>query len=594
MDPYNPDEAGRLFRAAHASYRNQEPFRLISQNLARDHAGSGYGSEEGKRYETVINLMNQMVDAYMMSLVANRPRVLLSTRHQGLKFFAKKFEVNLNNLIEEIRLEETLARWVLDAFFGMGIIKIHLANSAPVLLENGIWMDPGVPYASNIPLDNFVWDNSATSWENIAYAGDWYRIPFDDLKSEVYDQEAVEANKLTPTTKFASDEDRLEKITLGHETDIDEFRPMVDVADFWVPEDAKIYTWAIDPRQPFIGKGQPIAQMTWDGPEGGPYHRLGFGDVPENIMSIAPAAQVSYMAKNINNLLRMQLKRAREFKRVHGYSPSGADDAKQAQRAGDDQWLKMQNPKEIGEITIGGIDPPTQAFILETMNLFDRMAGNLPAMLGLGPQAETLGQEKLIHGAVSSKEAKMQLKVLGGTRQVVRDLGWMLWNDQVRVQQATIPIQGAEGYEIDATWTPDDREGDFFDYNFDIDVYSMAYQSPQQRLQALLGLLQQAFFPAAEMMAAQGGVIDMAELASVCAEYSHQPKLNDIIKFINAPEQEPPSGDLPKKPAITNRTYQHQRVPSAGSQQGQNVAQSQKWMSGEMNPQATGSVGGQS
>lgn len=579
MNPRDEKEAGFLFRAAETSYRNHEPFRRLIHSLAETHAGSGYGQNRGDRFETMLNLMNQTVDAYTMSLVANRPRVLLTTRYPELKFFAKKFELGLNNLIEEIRLEETLARWVLDAFFGVGIIKVHLANSAPVQLEQGIWMDPGIPFASNIPLDNFVFDASATVWQNVRFAADWYRIPFEDLKSDLYDQEAVSENELQPSTKGHTDPDRLERISRGEEVDQDEFTPMIDVADFWVPQDGKIYTWAIDPVHPFRGKGLPIAEMDWDGPEFGPYHLLGFGDVPENIMPTSPASHLSSLEKLINNLMRKGARQAKRQKQVNLYSGAGAETAKKMQRASDGEWIMATDPNEVKGWRDQGVDPTNHQFMMGCIEMFDRMAGNLSAMLGLGAQADTLGQEKLIHGAVSSKEAKMQLKVLAGTTRLIRDLGWLLWQDKVRVQPGMIPLEGAPGYEIDATWSPDHREGDFPHYNFNIDVYSMPYQSPEQRAQSLMMVMQQFYFPLEAQIVAQGGMIDIQELSNVLADLTNQPYLKEIVKFLNVvPDPaESPQSELGGKPANTTRSYIQKRAPADGTPAGRAAAQQDAW-----------------
>lgn len=587
MDPYNERDRELLFRASGAAYRNLEPFRRLTSSLSAKHAGSGYGQNNGDKYETVLNLMNQTVDAYTMALVANRPRVMLTTAYPQLKFFSKKFELGLNNLIEEICLEETLARWVLDAFFGLGVIKVHLADSAPVMLENGTWMDPGIPFASNIPLDNFCFDMGATVWYKVRYAADGYRIPFKDLESDLYNQEAVAKLDLQPTGKFANpDQERQERHSLSEEPDLDEFEPMIDVADWWIPSEGKIYTWAVDPVHPFKGKGDPIAEMNWDGPEFGPYHLLGFGDVPENIMPTSPASHLSALDSLINNLMRKSGRQAKRQKQINLYTGQNAPLAEQMKKASDGTWLAATSTDEVKGWRDQGVDPQNHQFMLGCMEMFDRMAGNLQAMLGLGAQADTLGQEKLIHGAVSSKEAKMQLKVLGATRRLLRDLGWMLWTDSARVSPALMPVQGAPGYEIDATWTPDDREGDFFDYNFNIDIYSMAYRSPEQRAQALMQILQTAVFPLADQIMAQGGMIDIQELMSTLAELTNEPQLREIVKFMSiAPEPgEGPEGSLPAKQTSTTRTYNRRSIPASATPEGRATQQQDAW--GELAAQA--------
>jgi hypothetical protein len=206
-------------------------------------------------------------------------RVCCSPRSiRSFTYFSKQFQLAINNLIEEIGLEYTLKRWVLDAFFCAGLVKLHMADSGQVMIAENIWMDPGKPFCSNVSLDNWVHDSSATNWYEMKFAGDSYRIPFEDLKSDIYDQNVTK--DMMPTTKYDVAEDRLERITRGYETDPDEFEPHVDLCDIWIARDNKIHTYAINRATDFRCKGPPVAVMDWNGPEFGPYKMLGFNDVP--------------------------------------------------------------------------------------------------------------------------------------------------------------------------------------------------------------------------------------------------------------------------------------------------------------------------
>jgi hypothetical protein len=284
VNPLDEVQRDRLFRAVEQSYRKLEPFRNLNRNLVEEYAGSGYGQENRPKYENLINLMNQTVEAYTMVLVANRPRMLLSTKHPELAGFARHFQEAVNNLIVEIGLEYTLKQWVLDAFFCAGFVKVHMADAGRVQIEQNLWMDPGTPFASNVSLDDWFHDMGAKKWGAVKFAGDCNRISYEDMMAEaggIYDAQAVSG--LNPTSKYESDGERLEAISKGQEVDQDEFEPMIDLADVWVPRDGKIYTYAIDKVSQMRFKGPPVAVMDWNGPEMGHYHMLGFNDVPDNI-----------------------------------------------------------------------------------------------------------------------------------------------------------------------------------------------------------------------------------------------------------------------------------------------------------------------
>lgn len=579
MNPNKSEDRYRLFRAMDQSYRTLKPFRDLTSGLVEEYAGTGYGKGGRRpRYEIIVNLMNQAVDAYTMALVANRPRVLLTTKHDTLKPFAKHFEVATNNLIQEIELEYTLRQWVLDAFFCLGVIKVHRADSAEVELEEGFWADPGTPFASNVSIDNWVHDVTATRWDKVLYAADCYRLPFSDLKNpDFFDQSVVK--ELKPTSKYAAqDDERLEFIASGREVDHDECEPMADLMDVWIPREGKIFTFPMDAKARFNGKHKPVADMEWDGPESGPYHLLAFNDVPENIMPTSPASHLSTLARLVNNLLRKGKQQALRQKEVTTYTAAGSSSAQKIKTANDGDMVQVDDPNDVRPLKFGGTDAATQALATSLIAMFDRMAGNLTAMLGLGAQADTVGQEQLIHSAASRKEAQMQYRVVEGTRRLIRDLGWMLWNDKVKTLSGKLSIEGAEGYAVEANWTPEDREGSFFDYNFDIDVFSMPYTSPQQRLQAVHQLVTSVFIPGAQLLMAQGGSVDMQRLTEIYADLMNEPRLREIIKF-TAPAMGGGTEEGPSMPSSTTRSYVRKSVPTQGSPQGQSVQQQQGWMS---------------
>jgi hypothetical protein len=591
MNPNDEKDRTRLFRAVEASYRALNPFRRLNSELVKEYAGTGYGGQRTGQ-ETIVALMTQVTDAYGLALAANRPRVLLTAQNPELTYFARHFGVALNSLIEEIGLEFKLRQWVLDAFFCVGVIKVHLADSGFVQLEQGRWADPGKPYASNVNLDNWVHDMGATSWDQVKFAGDTYRIPFADLEeSDIYDPAAVA--DLKPTTKNSLEGDRLDEIAKGSEVDQDELEPMIDLCDLWIPREGKIYTFALDNRHHFQMKGKPLAEMPWDGNELGPYHLLGFNDVPENIMPTSPASHLSALARMANNLYRKQKRQAQRQKDVYCFRPGDAKSAEQIRNAEDGQMVSTDEPDAVKVVKQGGVDPGNQAFLLGTIEMFDRMAGNLTATLGLGAQADTASQEQLIHGAVSKKEASMSFRVVDGTTRLVKDLAHMLWKDQYRVSHGQIPIDGTDGYSVDATWTPDDREGDFFDYKIEVDAYSMRYKSPAERLGTITQTLTQFIMPALPMMAQQGLGVDFKKVIDTIAELANEPRLKEIITTPGIPleEGQGPGDEMPAPPSTT-RSYIRKSVPSGGSAQSRSRVAQSEWMgkASQATPQQSASL----
>lgn len=580
MDFLNSDlDRSRLFKALEASYRTLEPFRNLNKALYEEYAGSGYGARNKTKNTTVINLLHQLVEAYQMTLVANRPRVTVETMQEHLRFFARQYELAMNNFIKEIRLEKTLKRWVLDAFFCIGILKIHLADSSVVQLEENVFANPGQPFVSNVSIDNFVYDAMASNWETIKFAADMYRIPFADLQDENLFPNQKQVKELTPDSRTAASGEKLDSISKGTEVSDGDLEPMIWLADVYVVRERKIYTFAVSNRDQFVLKGEPLAVMDWVGNDNGPYPILCFSEVSENTMPVSPADQVAQLARDINNILRKQIRQANRQKDVTIIDAADEALGKKIKSAADGVIItKNSGSDNPVQVKFGGVDPGNQAFLGAAIQLFDRLGGNLTAMLGLGAQADTKGQEELIHGAVGKKAAQMQYQVVDGVVRVIRDVGKLLMLDEAKIIPQRMDIPEAPGYSVDATWTPWDREGQYEDYELDIEAYSMAYQTPSQKMAAITALLKEVFSPLMQVFMQQGGTINMQELTDMYADYMNDPNVRRIFQFVNAM----PMGDelqQPGKPATTERNYVRESVSNGGSPQALAQQEQDNWMS---------------
>jgi len=489
MNPNDSKDRGRLMKAIELSTRALRPFRRKRERLVRDYVGSHYG-DGGPNREVIMNLMFQTAETYSQSLTANRPRIMVTSKHPKYQWFSHHFQMAVNSLIKEIHLEDVLRQAVMDGFFAMGIVKVYNADAGLVELEGeDEWIDPGKPFAENISLDDFVYDTQATGWQKVKFALNKYRMSHDKMRQDIaFDAKVTKG--MQPTSKFSDwdgeDINSGVRNMLSSEGDPDEYEPMVDLMDVWLPEENLIVTW------PVRNGEKPLRVVEWQGPEHGPFHILSFGDVPDHVMGISPAMNLKPLSDIINGLLRKQRRQAQRQKDIPFYQAGHHDDAKRIEQASDGEWTRVDNPDAVNVMKMGGVDQGNQAFGLRMTDIYDRMAGNLQAMAGLGPQAETLGQDRLIHGAVSKREANMQYRVVKFTSDVCRDLGWLLWLDQVK----EMPLEfEEEGTTFQSEWTGEMREGDFLDYNFEIEPFSMQYKSPSERLNGLTTFVTQVAMP---------------------------------------------------------------------------------------------------
>ena len=85
-------------------------------------------------------------------------------------------EIVLNQIPDEIKLSDTLRRAVLEAIFGMGIVKVGIAGIDP----RPNFGDE--PFVSLVTLDDYFVDMSARSWDEIQYEGNEYWMTVREVK----------------------------------------------------------------------------------------------------------------------------------------------------------------------------------------------------------------------------------------------------------------------------------------------------------------------------------------------------------------------------------------------------------------------------
>lgn len=584
IDVENPASRDRLFRAIRRSAHSIRPWRENRLSLLKSYVGTRQSLDDlpVERPPVAANLLMQTAEAYMLSLIANRPRVTVETKYKQLAPFAYRYQQTLNNLAEEIRLEDTLAEWILDAFFGLGILKVGFVDSG--FIDYGdVRVDPGRPFVQRVSLDDFTWDTRALRWSQCRFMADRYTVPMDVLSDPMFDQSVVA--RLQPANRSAGrdrideegGDERASDITEGgQEHDDSDVEDMVGLVDVWLARENEVVTFPANLNLP------PLIRRPYDGPEGGPYPILSFIDIPDNTIPVGPADGLHFLHTLYNNLLRKASRQAKRQKTNPVYSPSEAASADQLREAEDGEWVKVANPDRVREFKQGGVEQVTVGFMIGVQSLFDRMAGNLSAMAGLGPQSATASQDELIHSAVSRREAKLQAKTLKATAKVYQHLGWMLWVDEVNTIDSF--HEAAPGIAVANHWTPEHREGDFWQYNFSIEPHSMAYRSPDQKMQALERVLDR-LLPIMQIAEAQGATFDIQEFVEQAAELYDLPRLPRIVAFGMPKADRPgPAGSHSRTlPAKTSREYVRRSVSAGGTQQARNDAMMREMLAAPSN-----------
>lgn len=535
------------------------PFRRTRRLAIMEYVGSLYSqdTDEKRDMPVIVNLLQQAVETHVLLLTGGQPRVLVSTTDPQLKAVKNRLQVAINNVLKGIHFADTLRQIVLDAMFRVGIAKVYMAEGRQAEVENDAWIEIGVPFVKRISLDNFLYDTTRSRWSEIRFAADEYELPFQALREDdFYDPKVVD--RIIPTIGHdwqTGDDQKVRDLSTGLRDDPVYKEDFVTLMDVWLPETNQIAVMArYDHELP------PLAVVDWEGQQDGPYELLFMGDVPDNIMPISMVDQLKPMHDIFNRLMRKLIRQAERQKSTPWFTPSGEDDMRRLRETPDGGTVKIRNPESIGVFESGGADQGNLAFATEIQSLFDRQAGNLSAMAGLGPQSGTVGQDELIHGQVSKKLAKYGEKVTEFSNRVVRGVAPMVWGDDVSEVPGELEVPGAAS--IPYNWSADYRKGEFTDFHFEIDSYSLGYESPEMKLQKFKGNLElvMSMWPAFQE---SGAVLDPREILDEIADLSNDQRIKKAVSFGRDPALQVQGGAEQKQAPHTIRENVRRNV-SAG------------------------------
>lgn len=578
IDLHDKEKRARVLKAIKTSREAMHPFRRVRKELVKDYVGSWY-TTNGARNHTLVNLMNQTARIYTVALAAHNPQVMVSTPRSENWPFAKRFEVNLNKLIGDMALDQTFRAIVLDAFFclGCGVVMMRDTDTrfhGLLEAEEDVWLDPGEPWLNRVPLDDLILDMSARELTKMRYCGHRYRADYEKVMDEPGYSKAV-TKQLKPTNRQAKEtEGAAREVGTGDGlVEDDELKDMVWLQDIWIAENNSIATMACDDDLP------PLIEREWTGSQSGPYKFLSLGNVPDNLIPASPAVNLKGLHDLQNRLHRRMEKDSDAHRVINAYPAAGAEDAEKLRKAERNSWVRMNNPKDIQQVELGGVDQRDMALAVFIQEEYDRFAGNLQAMGGLGPQAATLGQEELVHGQLSRTEADMRMSVVNFAAESILDLGRLMWEDQTLELQTSIPV-GNSGIEVSSNWTPDYRMGNFEDYEFRVEPYSMVFKTPEQKLQELYQTLQQ-IAPLWPMFQASGASLDAQAIVEEIARLKNRPEFKRFITFAAPADMLGGDQNTVRQAAVTKRETVRKNVATGGTADARASAMIQSLMGGK-------------
>ncbi len=548
--PEKPDKVVALRDAVRLSAKKLEPFRDRRVEAIRQYVGGKY-SDDGARRAVPVNFLELVINIYKQNLVSERPASYVSTPVPSLRGQANTLKLGIDYLLDEIKFGKTLEKIVVDALFSIGIAKIGLNKSSIVEL-GGVLHDVGQVFVDAVDLDDFVIDMDVKRREQVRFIGHKFRETIENIENSGLYKNTQDLAQMHPAERGDFPEDAADTIGAGTSGEPHEYMPMVELYEIYVPYEGRLKTFEVN------GDATLLRDVEWDGPEGGPFHILSFNDVPSNIMPLSPTQTLIDMHLLGNILYRKLADQAKRQKNLGFYGGANSADGVRTKEASDGDLVQADDPRAVTEVSFGGINTSNLAFFLNLKELFSWFAGNLDSLGGLGPQSDTLGQDRLLAATASKRVGNMQERVVGFTGELIGDVALYLWEDPLVELPLIKKIEGVD-FDIPVLFTPELREGDFLDYNITIEPFSLQSRTPADRLNTVMQYLTQIVVPMAPERMAQGIAVNWAEMDKLVAELSNTPEILRILTNFKFPDQGP-AAIQPHAPASTTRTNIRQNV----------------------------------
>ena len=467
----------------------------------------GDGIESGK--PRPINLTDRGIGIIAPYLVMSNPKLMVKTRYTEFRPFAYTSELAANYHNAETKLGQRCLRpAVVNSLIGMGVVKTGIMHEYDTFIR-GQKFEIGEIYSDVVDDSDYVGDPSAYHRDAFEFEGNLYQLPTEYARDFFGPKHA---DRITPIFKLWGEvtPDEITKGDVHRESfRLKEFSEFLDI---YLPDENVIVTINPHEENPRI-----LRTVEWEGPDGGPYDVLGYKYPPKQSIPIPPVWGWLDLEDAINVLVNKLRSQAEEEKSILAYQSGSEQDADRIAKAKDRGTARVDNIEGVKIFEFPGVNAEYYNWLGYLETHYNKAGGNLETMGGVGPQAETLGQEQMLLANATRGIDDMRTKVYEFAQSIMQKRLWYLWTDPL-IQIPVVKRIGA-GINIQASFDRTAREGEFWKYSFDIVPYSMQRMGPDIEYRRVLTYLSQIALPLASLAAQQGVTLNVDSITSMMARY---------------------------------------------------------------------------
>lgn len=458
-----------------------EHYRRMRAMLIKAYVGKLYYQSHGMTGDEPLNLIFNAMRSTIPNLVQKHGANKITTENIEYRDYAFLLSKALDVIDKRINLKDILRRNIVDAMFGLGVMKSGLARGGQILTFDDVLIEEGQVFTDNVDLDDLTIDPICKVLKAASFVGDGGRVPRQILlDDDSFDHDAVMA---LPRSYHPDSRRRADAITRSRmsQVEMDELQDHVDIVEVYVPEaDTKIVM--ADPRLKIMDDYLSINEFY--GPAKGPYIFTSLTQpVPNNPFPVAPIS-IWYDLHNITNEMAVKtFEQAKRQKDLLIADPAYVDEAEDA-RTEPDGGVLTGNPEMFKAISLGGQNPGNEAILNSLHGWFNYMAGNPDQLAGQSAKKGSATEASIDQSNLSV--------VLEDTRDMAEEaqtsaneiMAWYLHDDPLINMMIAIRKPGNK-YEQEQL-TPERRRGDFLDFTFTTKRRTMVNLAPEIRSRRMM------------------------------------------------------------------------------------------------------------
>lgn len=570
IDTGNPEDVEQLQIEIASSFDELEHVREDRQQELLDFVGPHYvdPSEYGKQQACPVDYRRLAVDVYLRKLVAQVPAALCTTYDRSLRPVCEAFEKAIDKRVQRMKLGDELEICIFDALFRVGILKVY-QEFLGTTNRGGQDYKMRRTRAEAIDFDDWFHDTTARRPRELRFEGNLIRMEEDDFQdSAFFPNEMKEAIRPDDLSHYEVGHRRkVEEMGTGKRRGDAEASAFVEITETWLPRTKQML------YMPWHWSSKKIPRPTkivkWKGWHDGPYIKLGFGIVPNNILPMAPVTDILSDMNDLAQELWVKLDdQCRRQKTIPIVKSGSEPDAEKLKGASDGEWQTLDDMDSFAEARMGGGDQANLMMFLQTTRLIDQHGGNLSALGGFGPQSDTARQDEQLGRTASEKIRALQERTIEFTRKAFNAVAWYEWRDRLADPKIGREMRG--GLIAPLSFAPERRKGDFDEYDIGVQPYSMQDRSPAMRLAELDRSWRDIIMPMAQQMwMFERRIPDIGSYLEHRARLSAIPELTDLTMFFGPDTSAVAGGggagggSEASRPSVTHRTNERISRPGA-------------------------------